>query len=77
MRRFLFFKEKSMEPIQRVEIVKIAKTNVWIEDDIFGSRHVVVQHEGCDPFTECAGSPGVQPGVESADGAAVLRGGCA
>lgn len=40
-----------MEPIQRVEIVKIAKTNVWIEDDIFGSRHVVVQHEGCDPFT--------------------------
>ena len=27
--------------------------------------------------TQCAGSPGVQPGVESADGAAVLRGGCA
>lgn len=39
-----------MEPIQRVEIVKIAKTNVWIEDDLFGGRHVVVQHEGCDPF---------------------------
>ncbi len=40
-----------MEPIQRVDIVKIAKTNVWIEDDLFGGRHVVVQHEGCDPFT--------------------------
>ncbi len=29
------------------------------------------------PITQCAGSPGVQPGVESADGAAVLRGACA
>ena len=32
---------------------------------------------GSEDVTECAGSPGVQPGVESADGAAVLRGGCA
>lgn len=40
-----------MEPMQRVEIVRMCKTDVWIEDDFFGGRQVVVQHEGCDPFT--------------------------
>ena len=38
------------------------------------TRAFVLDRNG---FTQCAGSPGVQPGVESADGAAVLRGGCA
>ena len=36
------------------------------------------RYDQADDFlTQCAGSPGVQPGVESADGAAVLRGACA
>lgn len=34
-----------------VEIVKILKTDIWIEGDIFGSKHVVLQHEDSKPFT--------------------------
>lgn len=37
--------------IDQAEIVSIAKTAVWVEDDLLGARHVVVQHEGCEPFT--------------------------
>jgi hypothetical protein len=37
--------------IQQVEIVSIAPTAIWIESDLLGARHVVVQHEGCEPFT--------------------------
>ena len=40
-----------MEPIQHVTLVEVYKSNVWIESDLFGARHVVVQHEGCDSFT--------------------------
>lgn len=40
-----------MEPIRHATIVEVYKTNVWIESDLFGARHVVVQHKGCDPFT--------------------------
>jgi len=38
------------EPVQ---IVHIYKTNVWIENDVFGARHVMIQHETCKPFTYC------------------------
>ena len=42
-----------MEPIQlqHATIVEVCKTNVWIESDFCGGRHVVVQHEGFEPFT--------------------------
>lgn len=37
--------------IQHATIVKIMPRMVWIESDIWGSRHVVIQHEGCEAFT--------------------------
>ncbi len=37
--------------IETATIVSIAPTSIWIESDIMGSRHVVMQHEGCEPFT--------------------------
>lgn len=33
------------------KIVKILKTDIWIEGDFLGDKHVVVQHEGMKPFT--------------------------
>lgn len=38
------------ESIPVVTIVSVAPREVWIESDFFGSRHVMVQHEGCDAF---------------------------
>lgn len=33
-------------------VVKILPTKIWIESDMMGSRHVVIQHEGFgEPFT--------------------------
>ncbi len=33
-------------------VVKILPTKIWIENDMMGSRHVVIQHEGFgEPFT--------------------------
>ncbi len=40
-----------MSEISKGVIVEILPTAIWIESDIFGSRHVVLQHQGCDPFT--------------------------
>lgn len=31
--------------------VTILPTACWIESDFFGGRHVVLQHEGLEPFT--------------------------
>ena len=43
-----------MEEIKIAEVVKIFDTNVWIESDFFGSKHVMVQHDGeSEPFTYC------------------------
>lgn len=39
--------------IEVVEVVKVFETKVWIESDILGAKHVVLQHEGCEPFTWC------------------------
>lgn len=43
---------KTTEQPQVVQITRILDTAVWVENDcLSGSRHVVVQHEGCSPFT--------------------------
>ena len=36
--------------IKTAKIVKILPTKIWIESDFFGARHVVMQHEGYEPF---------------------------
>jgi hypothetical protein len=36
--------------IKTAKIVKILPTRVWIESDFAGARHVVLQHEGYEPF---------------------------
>ena len=36
---------------QQPVVVHMLETKVWVENDLFGGRHVVLQHEGCDPFT--------------------------
>jgi hypothetical protein len=38
------------DAIPVVTLVRILPTAIWIEDDIFGARHVMCQHEGCEPF---------------------------
>ena len=43
----------SKDKLAVVEIVRIYKTHVWIESDMIGARHVMLQHETCDPFTYC------------------------
>lgn len=40
--------------IQAVKVIHIAPTSVWIENDSFGGRHVMMQHEGCEAFTYCS-----------------------
>lgn len=37
--------------IQTAEIVEILPTSIWIENDILGSRHVMMQHHEHEPFT--------------------------
>lgn len=44
---------KATDELEVVEIVKICETKVWIESDILGCKHVMLQHEGCEPFTWC------------------------
>ena len=44
----------SENTLQVAEIVHIYKTSVWIESDMMGARHVMLQHETCDPFTYCS-----------------------
>ncbi|NNM65089.1 MAG: hypothetical protein HKL99_10825 [Burkholderiales bacterium] len=38
--------------IRTGEIVHAFRKAIWIEDDLWGARHVMVQHqaEGCEPF---------------------------
>lgn len=40
--------------IQTAKLVKVYGKSIWIESDIMGSRHVMVQHEGCEPFRYCS-----------------------
>lgn len=37
-------------PIKTVKVVRIMPTRIWIENDIVGARHVMLQHEGMHPF---------------------------
>ena len=39
--------------IEQVKIVRIFKTSIWIESDMMGARHVMMQHETCEPFAYC------------------------
>lgn len=45
-----------IETLEPVSIVKIIETKIWIESDIAGSKHVVIQHQdGASlPFTYCS-----------------------
>lgn len=36
--------------IETATIERILPTRIWIESDMMGGRHVVLQHEGCEPF---------------------------
>jgi len=44
--------DKKIEPVCAV---KIFDRKIWIEEDFFGNKHVMVQHEGHDsePFCYC------------------------
>lgn len=37
--------------VPQVATVRILPTRVWVENDFFGGRHVMLQHEGLEPFT--------------------------
>lgn len=37
--------------IETVQIVRILPRKIWIEDDLFGSRHVMMQDEDTPEFT--------------------------
>ncbi len=43
----------TVESPEVVKIVKILKRHIWIEGDFFGAKHVMVQHEGDEPFEYC------------------------
>ena len=44
-----------MNEIQHGTIVEILPTSIWIEDDVFGTHYVMVQHDGEPaPFEYCA-----------------------
>lgn len=35
-------------------LAEVFDKKIWIESDFLGSRCVMVQHEGCEPFQYCA-----------------------
>ena len=41
---------ETTEGLPIVQIVKVYPTAIWIESDMMGARHVMMQHEGCDVF---------------------------
>jgi hypothetical protein len=45
-----------MPKVEIVKVVKIFEKKVWIEDDIMGDKHVMVQHQDgkSDPFCYCS-----------------------
>lgn len=36
--------------IKTATLVEIMPTRIWIESDMLGARHVMAQHQGCEPF---------------------------
>lgn len=41
--------------IDVVEVKEVASRDIWIEDDIFGNKHVMIRHniDGFEPVTYC------------------------
>lgn len=39
--------------IQTGTIVEILPTRIWVESSVWGSRSVMLQHEGCEAFAYC------------------------
>jgi hypothetical protein len=40
--------------IQQATIVEILPTAYWVESDFFGGKHIMIQHEGMEPFCYCS-----------------------
>ena len=40
--------------IQQATIVEILPTAYWVESDFMGSKHIMIQHEGMEPFCYCS-----------------------
>lgn len=42
--------------MKTAEIVHVYETKVWVEVDMMGSKHVMIQHQapGCEPFCYCS-----------------------
>ena len=40
--------------MQQATIVKILPTQYWVESDLFGGKHIMIQHEGMQPFCYCS-----------------------
>jgi len=40
--------------MQEVKIVEILPTQYWVESDFVGSKHIMIQHEGMEPFCYCS-----------------------
>lgn len=39
-----------MEPLNTVRILKIYRTQYWVERDMLGSNRIMMQHENMKPF---------------------------
>ena len=44
-----------MEEVEQVKIEKVFERKVWVESDILGAKHVMIQHDDGEhePFTYC------------------------
>lgn len=42
-----------MPEIKTAKITNVFKTEIWIENHFIGSKSVMIQHEGCEPFCYC------------------------
>ena len=40
--------------IQQATIVEILPTEYWVESDFCGGKHIMIQHEGMEPFCYCS-----------------------
>ena len=42
--------------METAKVVKVYERKVWVEGDMMGDKHVMVQHQapGCEPFCYCS-----------------------
>ena len=42
--------------METVKVVRVYERKVWVEGDMMGDKHVMVQHQapGCEPFCYCS-----------------------